>query len=262
MKQLVYLVVFSGALTTVVHAMEEVVTTKQVKFAHDDGATKQQTYSACNSPKLSQSTNKQLMRKPSAERVLFYEDPLQKQDAFAQDDQDDGIAMSAGLFSCCCSKTQVTDNASKRKPLTECEKQLVERELTAFDTKILFHAVLNNIPQEVLYTVLCGYADVNKKDGIGWAPLHYAARDRNVIAMRILLAAEGIDITAKDGLGRTVRQVVESRRDCATQEHKALCDEMLALLAAHGTSYPYAIRGNALIELATEKVVLSARVNE
>lgn len=178
-------------------------------------------------------------------------------------EDDDGVAQPRGVCNCCMDSTSVEEAPTTRKPLTDRDRKLIDREMRAADTEELLYAVLHQQPKKVLYALLKdSYADVNYKDGIGWAPIHYAARDRSVEVLRVLLAVKGIDTKALDGLGRTVQQVIASRRDCATEEHQALCDDMSALLDAHSVGYPFEIQGNKLIVALTKEIILSANPNE
>lgn len=126
-------------------------------------------------------------------------------------------------------------------------KKMAYRMLREEATKGLLFYVLRQEPQQVLAFIGDG-AFVNVKDGIKWTPLHYAARDRHVEIAKILLAVRGIDTTIVNGSGHTAEQVVLSRRDCATEEHQKLCNEILGLLRLHQENrYPYAIYNRQLI---------------
>ncbi len=244
MKQLVYAFILCSMIQSVLQAMEPV--------SKPDECNKKQHQTIVRvSSEFRRAQRQRLIRRPSDTQVIR-----------VMEEKDDGVAKPRGILGCCTSATPVREAPTTRQPLTDKQRQLVDREMRAADTKELFYAVLRQEPKNVLYALLEGYADVNYKDGIGWAPLHYAARDRSVEIFKVLLAVKGIDTNATDGLGRTVRQVIASRRDCATAEHQALCDEMTTLLEAHSAGYPFEIRGNKLMIVGTDQIVLSANENE
>ncbi len=235
MKYLVYALVLCGSIHSVTQAMEPVA-------GSNDHAKGQRKALADYSGEFVRAS------KHSSKR---------------QSEEDDGIARPKGILGCCTSVAQSKEEAVTRKPLIGLQTEhLILDELKVAETEQLFSAVVNNHPKQVLCVILSGVANVNCKDGIGWAPLHYAARDRAVTIFKMLLAVKGIDINATDGLGRTVQQIIASRRDCATEEQKARCDQMVALLDSHIAGYPFAIRDNKLIEIATGNVLLNASANE
>lgn len=93
------------------------------------------------------------------------------------------------------------------------------------------HAVLkpdNEKVKQILRPV-----DVNQKDGIGWAAIHYAARDLNVELVKILLEQPGIDIDATNGNGHTALQIIE--RKTPNTEQAEQCKKLKELFETFRT---------------------------
>lgn len=123
------------------------------------------------------------------------------------------------------------------------------------ETETLFHAVMNDKPKAVLQHILDG-ADVNQKNSIGWAPLHYAARDRNVAIAWLLLAVKGIDTASLNGQGDTPLQIILGRKNGAPKYYQRQCDEFIMCLAAHAKgTHPYKIIGNSLIKISVHNKI-------
>ncbi len=170
--------------------------------------------------------------------------------------QDDRVTQAS---SCSCCGMAANSLPTKRLTYEEKKqlrikrkKQLAQEQAKAVATVALFRAVVNNRPPNII-EALSNKAEVNKKDANGWAPIHYAARDRNVTVAKILLAVPGIDTTSVNGNGHTVLQVIQSRKECATEQHQALCDAFIKLLELHATGkYPYAIKNRWLVDVINQ----------
>lgn len=83
-------------------------------------------------------------------------------------------------------------------------------------TESLLTAVLQKKEQLVLWHVIRG-ADVNERSSNGWAPLHYAARDRNGLIARILLASDAIEAHILTPDGKTPLDILSQRRLSVTE---------------------------------------------
>lgn len=157
---------------------------------------------------------------------------------------------------CCTSGAFAHDEKVRNKFMRKHPITATTRKAIA--TAGLFYGVLRKKSSCILQHIADG-ADINAKDTIGWAPIHYAIRDGNIEAASILFGMQGLDLESVNGNGFTVSQLIVNRKGYAFEAQQAQYDILLEYVAQYKIgAYPHVVKGHELIEIVTGKSVLSA----